>query len=264
LRKIYRFKDNKNYWNERWEKSGVDIGKFKNLDIYPIKYTNLVVDNKNQKILEAGCGAGRLFFHYKNLGYDIEGIEYSKIAVENIIKADKSAKVIQGNVCNMPYNDNSFDVLLALGLYHNFEDGNILNEAIKESSRVLKRGGKILASVRVDNFENNLIEFIVKMQNKDKKFNKFHKAQFNKKDIEKLFKKYFLEIEEVYYARNVSFLFKFDIFRKKELKKNNFKEQEARSSGFSLNYIGNIIDKTLHKFFPKQFSNIMVVVAKKV
>ena len=73
-----------------------------------------------------------------------------------------------------------------------------------------------------------------------------------------------LEIEEAFYARNVSFLFKFDLFRVKGLKKNNFNEQQARSKGFELNFFGKYLDKFLNKFFPSQFSNIIIVIAKKI
>ena len=42
MRKVYRFLDNSDYWNKRWEDSGVDKVKFENMNIYPIKYTNMI------------------------------------------------------------------------------------------------------------------------------------------------------------------------------------------------------------------------------
>ncbi|MDP3265875.1 MAG: class I SAM-dependent methyltransferase [Sulfuricurvum sp.] len=264
MRKVYRALENSDYWNQRWSDSGVDSAKFENMDIYPIKYTQMVIGDKEHKILEAGCGAGRVFFHYKHLGYKISGLEYSPIAVENIKKQDTEADVIEGSVCNMPYKDGEFDTLLALGLYHNFEDEQMLEDSVKESARVLKTGGRILASVRADNIENRLTEYIVQKQNPNKVFDKFHKLQFSLDDIKALFGKNSLEIEDAFYARNVSFLFKFDLLRSKALKKNSFNEQQARSKGFQLNIVGKALDKFLNKFFPSQFSNIIIVIAKKV
>lgn len=263
MRKVYRYMENSDYWNKRWEDSGVDKAEFESMDIYPIKYTNMVVEDKEKKILECGCGAGRVFFHYKNLGFKISGLEYSPIAVENIKKEDNEADVIEGSVCDMPYNNGEFDILLALGLYHNFEDDTMLEDSVKESARVLKKGGRILASVRADNIENRLTEYIVKNQNKDKVFDRFHKLQFSLNDIQELFERNSLEIEDAFYARNVSFLFKFDFLRIKGLKKSNFNEQQARSKGFELNFFGKYLDKFLNKFFPAQFSNIIIVIAKK-
>ena len=64
-------------------------------------------------------------------------------------------------------------------------------------------------------------------------------------------------------SRNVSFLFKFDIFRTNALKSSNFSESKARSEGFELNAFGKFLDNFLHKFFPKQFSNLLVIIATK-
>ncbi|MFA5879144.1 MAG: class I SAM-dependent methyltransferase [Candidatus Margulisiibacteriota bacterium] len=264
MRKVYRDKNNPDYWEKRWEDSGVDNDEFKNFDIYPIKYTNMVVTAKNQKILEAGCGAGRVYFHYKNLGYDIHGIEYSKIAVKNILEKDKSAKVQHGSITELPYADNSFDVLLALGLYHNLEDEKDLEKSFSETARVLKTGGKLLASVRFDSFENNLIEYIVHKRNENKTYDQFHRVHFDIASLDKYLSDNKLKRTKLMYARNVSFLFKFDFFRSKQMKSNAFKESEARSKGFKLNWLGTNLDKFLHKFFPKIFSNIIIIIAEKV
>ena len=45
------------------------------IESYPLKYSNLIIQNKEDKILEAGCGAGRILRFYHNLGYDIKGID---------------------------------------------------------------------------------------------------------------------------------------------------------------------------------------------
>lgn len=75
--------------------------------------------------------------------------------------------------------------------------------------------------------------------------------------------KHNFRIDNIDYVRNVSVLFKFEFFKAKDMKKNNFNESKARSEGFKLNLLGRIIDKFLHKKFPKYFSNLMVVIATK-
>lgn len=262
MRKVLRNKQNTDYWEDRWSNSGVDEHSFKNENIYPIKYVKDILTG-NEKILEAGCGAGRIYFHYKNKGFDIKGIEYSKNAVSNILKKDPKAEVVEGSITNLPYEENSFDTVLAFGLYHNIENTDELQKAFDETNRVLKSGGKLITSVRFDSLENNIIERIVKKRGSKKAFNKFHRWHFTLNDM-KAFLGDSMIIEEIYYARNVSFLFKYDIFRYKKLKSSNFKESDARSAGFKLNFFGNILDKILHKLFPKQFSNLLVLVVKKI
>jgi len=261
MRKVYRDKANDDYWEDRWASSGVDENGFKNEDIYPIKYAKLAI-NSGDKILEAGCGVGRVYFHYKKSGFDIKGIEYSKNAVDNILAKDDTAEVIEGNITQLPYDDNSFDTILAFGLYHNIEDKNELQKSFDESHRVLNKGGKLVASVRFDSLENNVVENIMKKRSKGESFDKFHRWHFSLNDVRNYLGSK-MEIEKVYYARNVSFLFKFDFFRTNALKSSNFSESKARSEGFELNFIGKFLDKFLHKFFPKQFSNLLVVIATK-
>lgn len=261
MRKVFRDKQNADYWEDRWANSGVDEDGFKNTNIYPIKYAKLAINN-GDKILEAGCGAGRVYFHYKNEGFDIKGIEYSKNAVENILAKDAKAEVIEGSITELPYKDNSFDTILAFGLFHNIEDESELQKAFDESYRVLKRGGQLVASVRFDSLENNIVENIMKKRSNGKDFDKFHRWHFSLDDMEK-FLGLNMEIEKVYYARNVSFLFKYDFFRTSALKSSNFSEAKARSGGFELNLLGTVLDKILHGLFPKLFSNLLVIVARK-
>jgi SAM-dependent methyltransferase len=261
MRKVYRDKENSDYWENRWAKSGVDEDGFNNLNIYPIKYAEIAIQ-KGDKILEAGCGAGRVYFHYKNYGFDIKGIEYSKNAVENILKKDSEAEVIEGSITDLPYDDNSFDKILAFGLYHNIEDENELQKSFDETHRVLTIGGRLVASVRFDSFENNMVENIMKKRSQGKAFDKFHRCHFSLNDM-KRFLGSGMEIEKVYYARNVSFFFKYDFFRANELKTSNFSEAKARSGGFELNILGTVLDKILHGLFPTLFSNLLVIIARK-
>ena len=47
--------------------SAADKSSFENLDIYPIRYVTKI-ESEAQDMLEAGCGTGRVFFHYKRQG----------------------------------------------------------------------------------------------------------------------------------------------------------------------------------------------------
>lgn len=178
------------------------------------------------------------------------------------MQKDPNADVIQGSITNLPYENNSFNAVLAFGLYHNIEDLGALQKSFEETYRVLEKGGRLVASVRFDSFENNMIENIVNKRATGKTFNEFHRWHFSLKDIKNQLGEN-MKIEKVYNARNVSFLFKYDFFRAKGLKSSIFQESTARSSGFKLNIIGNLLDKALHRLFPNLFSNLLVIIAKK-
>lgn len=263
MRRVYRGTHNNDYWEQRWSHCGVDLAHFENLEIYPIKYSERII-RQGQKVLEAGCGAGRLYFHYRDQGIDIHGLEYAHSAVDNILEYAPNAQVIQGSVTEMPYADGDFQTLIAFGLFHNFEDEEDVIKAFAEASRVLDVKGKMVFSVRYDSLENRLIERIVKFQSKKPgTWHQFHRMHFDLSDIKKLTESNQLDVVSLDYARNVSFLFKFNCFRAKHMKKNQFKESEARSIGFQLNLLGQVVDKVLHSVLPRLFSNILVVEVEK-
>ena len=150
---------------------------------------------------------------------------------------------------------------MAFGLFHNFENENDLVRSFEEAKRVLRKDGILMLSVRYDSLENRLIEKIIKKRS-FREFDKFHKMHFELEDIKRLLGDN-MSIVNVHYARNVSFLFKFNFFRAKELKDKNFVEKNARSKGFKLNWLGEAIDIFLHSCFPRYFSNLLIIEAKK-
>ena len=253
--KIFRDKENEQYWDDRWESCGVDIVGGGG-DIYPLKYA---VENvfSGAKILEIGVGAGRVYLYFLKNGFEVCGIERSEIAVKNILKHTKDANVFCENVCDMHFANESFDRVFAFGVYHNIEDLDELQRAFYESKRVLKKGGQLVFSVRYHSLENRLIEKIIRRQKKGE-FKCFHRWHFEFSDILR-FLGNDMVVQKVSYVRNVSFLFKFKCFRKRT----NFNEAVARNEGFLLNPLGSFMDRILHKIFSKAFSNLMVIVAQK-
>ena len=265
MRLIYRNKDNYSYWQERWSSSGSDgLSGFTNPNIYPIKFAQRFL-NKNLKILEAGVGAGRLYFHFDNRGEDIEGFDFSVNAINAITSVMPDARVSVQDIRNLQYKSDEFDVILSFGVLHNFELLDDMKKSISECHRVLKKGGQMMFSVRCDNLENDLIEWIVRsrLSKSSERMTQFHRAHFHLRDLEDLFSEKF-DVKQVEYVRNVSFLFKFKVFRKKRYVEKNFNEQLARAQGFELNAIGAAIDWFLRALFIKNFSNlILVTVVKK-
>jgi ubiquinone/menaquinone biosynthesis C-methylase UbiE len=218
-------------------------------------------------ILEAGCGSGRVYFHYKKQGENIKAFDYSKVAVDNILKAVPDADVVHADITNMPYDDESFNVLLALGVFHGIEDMDTILKGLHECKRVLTGNGNLLFSVRLNSLENDIIDHRTKTIYTQKygptAFDSFHKWQFDPDDVTAMCDKAGLKIEKMQYVRNVSFLFKWEFFKNKKYKSKVFNEYKARSTGFKLNVLGSIIDKLLHKFIPRHFSNTIVITATK-
>jgi len=88
------------------------------------------------RILDAGCGEGVLVEEYLNKGYTIQGIDLNY----------ESEIVVKGNILDMPFDDNSFDIVLLLDVFEHIDFIDQL-KALKEIQRVLKRGGSLLTSI---------------------------------------------------------------------------------------------------------------------
>ena len=93
MRVTYRKNKVKCYWANRWNNIPADE-PMNNCNSYPLKYALDTVNSKDGAILEAGCGAGRILRYYHDLGYDITGFDFIKIAVEKLKKVDPSLKVL--------------------------------------------------------------------------------------------------------------------------------------------------------------------------
>ena len=103
---------------------------------------------KDQKILEAGMGTGRLFLELRKAGYDITGFDFTQRHVALVKGEAPDAKVFKGDWKNNALQEEGFDALYSLGR-------NILHEyslpdqvqMFREAARVLKPGGKFIFDI---------------------------------------------------------------------------------------------------------------------
>ena len=95
--------------------------------------------NSNSKILDIGCGKGFLLYEFKKLIPDCEifGIDISTYAIDNA--KDEIKKSLQvGNSKDLPYDNNTFDLVISLNTLHNLYCYD-LKQSLKEIERVSKK-----------------------------------------------------------------------------------------------------------------------------
>ncbi|MCS7123544.1 MAG: class I SAM-dependent methyltransferase [Candidatus Aenigmarchaeota archaeon] len=106
---------------------------------------------KTGTILDAGGGIGRISIELAKLNYKIVLLDISKKALEIAKAESKKAKVykkiefVEGDVCDLSFKDNSFDMVLALRDVINYSVD--AEKAVKELIRVLKNDCYLIASV---------------------------------------------------------------------------------------------------------------------
>ncbi len=260
MRKTYRAHGVKEYWTSRWEDIPADA-PMENADVYPLKYAAQTVTRKDGRILEAGCGAGRILRYFHNRGYDIIGIDFVDVAIQKLADADGSLKLAVGDITNLEFADETFDYVLAFGLYHNLEHG--LERAVLETFRVLKRGGAVCASFRADNLQTRLNDWHADRRRDRKHVGdlQFHKINLTRSEFEALFRKAGFDIEFASPVENMPFPYKFRLFRAAGHK--TFDENRARAEGYRLSWIGRLAQRALMRWWPDQFCNVYVLIARK-
>lgn len=95
------------------------------------------------RILDIGCGKGFLLHELTRAvpGIEIAGLDISEYGIENA-KAEVKPYLKLGNAIDLPYDDQSFDFVVSLGMLHNLFNFEI-DKALREIERVA-RGQKYL------------------------------------------------------------------------------------------------------------------------
>lgn len=102
-------------------------------------------------ILEAGCGIGRVVKYIYDKGYtNVKGIELNEAAVKWVNENYPELDILQGDVLEMPYEEDFFDVILSYGVVEHFPKG--LHEPLIAHYKILKPGGVIIFTVPSLNF----------------------------------------------------------------------------------------------------------------
>ncbi len=245
------------YWNRRW--TNVSVDEPMSAQRYPLEQS-LEVIRRGDRVLEAGCGAGRLLRYFHAQGFDIEGFDFVDVAVNKLVQADPSLQVRQADIRDLPFQSGQFNVVLAFGLYHGISEG--IDKALAETRRVLAPGGLLVASFRADNLQNRINDGL-----KDRARRKagepggteFHKVNLTREEIQDLLAGTGFATKKITPVVNMPLLFHFRVFRSRRQKV--FDESLARRNGYELNSLGRALNALLMKFNPRQFCNLYAVVA---
>jgi len=255
--RVLRYEDNEKYWDRRWTEAGADADEFRDLSIYPIRFAEMVATDPSARMLEVGAGLGRVLKHYHRRGLQVVGVERSAVAVNRLLAEDPSIQIRQADVCDMPFDDGEFDLVLAFGVYHNLETG--LDKALAETSRCLRPGGHFCISMRPHNMEMLINERYWRWKRRGQTGPpRFHKWLVKPGEFRTMLASHRLDTRAVHRARNVSLLYRVRLLRAASVS-----EAQRRSAGYRLNWLGRALDGVLTTLAPSQFCNVLVFIGEK-
>jgi len=174
-----------------------------NYNINKVDFDNWCFDQmnfpKNAKILELGCGTGKLWFKNKeriDKNLDITLSDFSKsmlkIAKDKLKDVDYNFKYEEINIENIPYEDESFDIVIAEHMIYFAPD---IEKALSEIKRVLIPGGILYVSA-------NSCETMAELNKLAEKFdsslgidNNGYSSRFELENGDVILKKYFNKVD---------------------------------------------------------------------
>ncbi len=107
-----------------------------------------------QKVLDIGCGKAHLLYEFTQVvpGVEVVGLDISDYAITNA-KEEVRPYLMQGLAQNLPFEDNSFDLIISLNTLHNLKVYD-LKKAVQDIQRISKGNSYIV----VESYKNDAEE----------------------------------------------------------------------------------------------------------
>jgi ubiquinone/menaquinone biosynthesis C-methylase UbiE len=187
--------------------------KFLWYDLEPlVKYTK-----NGDKILDLGCGNGRLYQLFQGLSIEYIGVDQSEGQIETAREKYPDLDFKVAEMRDLPFEDDFFDNIYCIATFHHLPDEKTRLEALAEMKRVLKSGGRIMftnwnlhsksAGKYVEKGkwkiqEGSDSDFLVPwLTQEGEVLGERYYYGFKFDELEKLFEKADLKLEEQYYTK---------------------------------------------------------------
>lgn len=106
------------------------------------------------KVLDLGCGNGRIIELFKDRKISYTGVDNSKKLIEiarkryeDYTSENLSRQFVVGDALNLPFGDNTFDKIYSVAVFHHIPSKGFRLEFLKEAKRVLKKNGLLVIVV---------------------------------------------------------------------------------------------------------------------
>jgi ubiquinone/menaquinone biosynthesis C-methylase UbiE len=141
------FQSKSSYWNDIYDGEGVQAEIYRARQLTVLEWVDSLSCEPNSRMLEIGCGAGRLAVELARRGFQVHAIDSVPSMVELARQHAADSQVADalsvdvGDAYSLPFANECFDLVIAVGvipwLTHE-------QPAVHEMARVARRGGFII------------------------------------------------------------------------------------------------------------------------
>lgn len=112
-------------------------------DLLPfLNYTN-----SGDKVLDLGCGNGRLFPLLKSKNIDYIGVDNSEELIKEAKKKFPNGKFQIADIFKLPFPEKHFDKVYCIAVLHHIPSKEMRAQVLEEIKRVLRPGGFLILTV---------------------------------------------------------------------------------------------------------------------
>lgn len=132
------------FWEENWQASRFEEAvKFCLID--PLRPLFEKYFREGSLMLEGGCGLGHYLAYYTLSNRRVVGLDFAQKTLKNLRQRQNHLELCAGDVSELPFADETFDLYYSGGVVEHFEGG--AEKSLREARRVLKKDGVLLISV---------------------------------------------------------------------------------------------------------------------
>jgi len=247
-------------WKDNW-RSHKHIDRHRSVvrsDEYSVLRPCLAGLRSGARILDAGCGLGQWTLYLSSRGYSVTGVDIVRDTVKTLQEKYGEQMFLCCDMRALPYEDNTFDAYISLGVIEHFEEGP--SACLAEALRILKPGGLLFVSVP---FHNARLK-IFQRDNSRGTGGIFYQYRFDVEDFRKVLGENGCNIKILQpihqwhgFVRFLAAQLKFNVEGMGEISLKSTNSQLLRKSWLAPFYL-------LSKFVPRSlFSHMLIAVAEK-
>ena len=164
------------------------------------------------RVLDLGCGNGRLYMVFENRKVEYVGVDSSKRLIELGRKRFPQANFIVTSALDLPFKKQEFNTIFSIAFLHHLPSQKLRLKVLENCYSFLKQNGYLICSVW-NLFQPRLIRkyriwqilfgfknVFIPFKFEDRKVQRYYHV-FTNREFKKLFKKAGFEIVDTYYIK---------------------------------------------------------------